>query len=71
MAFDDGPDLVSAVDVDGRERELGGLASAHVDGDLAVPMAHDQLAAAPHGGQGERQGRDHPVGLLGVTVRRD
>ena len=71
MAFEHRPDLVRAVGVEGRERQLGGLFRVHVDGDLAVLVADDQLAAGARDRQGDREGCDHAVGLLGVAVRQE
>ena len=69
MTLDDGPDLVLAVGVERRERELGRLLDVHVNDDLAALVAHEQLAAVAHDRQRDRQGRDHAVHLLGVAVR--
>ena len=71
MTFGDRPDFVRTVGIEGGERQLRRLAGGHVDGNLAVAVADDQLAARARGWQRDRQGRNHPAGFLGVAVRRE
>ncbi len=69
MAFADGTDFVGAVGVERGERQLRRFPGGQVDGDLALPVADDQLAAGAGDRQGDRQRRDHAVHLLRVAMR--
>ena len=68
VAGGDRPDLMDAVRVEGGERDIGGLLGAQVDDRLALPVADDQLTSGARHRQGQHQGGDHSVLLLGVPV---
>ena len=71
VALRERPNLVRAIRVERRERQLGRLARAEVEDLFPPSMAHDQLSPGPRRGQRQRQGRDHPRHLLGVSMLRE
>ena len=60
--------LVDAVRVECGEGDLGGLLGAQVDDRLALLVADDQLASGARHRQGQHEGGDHAVLLLGIPV---
>ena len=68
VAFRERPNLVQAIRVERREGHLGRLARAQIEGLFPPSMAHDQLSTGPRRGQRQRQRRDHPRHLLGVSM---
>ena len=69
VAGGDGPDLVTAVGIEGGKGGLRWLLAVQVESHLLALVADDQFPAAELAGQDDDQGREHARGLLGVAMR--
>ena len=68
VAVGERPNLMQAIRVERREGHLGRLARTEIEDLFPPSMSHDQLSSRPRRGQRQRQGRDHPRHLLGVSM---